>query len=103
MVLDELVGNMTQYCADAGILDNTYIMFFGDHAADNYSPDNVPYSRSYPFYGGKGSIWEGGVRTPAVMYNPSDNDVYPTIAELAGVSTCDQPTLDGISLVSYFV
>jgi len=71
----------------------------------------VPYSRSYPFYGTKGEIWDGGIRTPAFIYNPSMTgleiksptcvaDWLPTIAELAEVESCNLPYLDGISLVS---
>jgi len=110
-VLDDLVGNMFEYCYEAGILDNTYIIFAGDHSAENFSPEDVPYSRSYPFYGSKGQIWDGGIRTPAFIYNPSMSgmditsptsvsDWLPTIAELAGVASCNLPYLDGISLVT---
>jgi len=110
-VLDDLVGHIFQWCQDAEILENTYIIFAGDHAAENYYPEDVPYSRSYPFYGSKGQIWEGGIRTPAFIYNPSMTgleissptsvtDWLPTIAELAGIQSYDLPYLDGISLVS---
>lgn len=110
-VLDDLVGNMFKYCKDAGILDNTYIIFAGDHSGENFKPEDVNISRSYPFFGTKGQIWDGGIRTPAFIYNPkmdsleissltSVTDWLPTIAELAGISSCDLPMLDGISLVS---
>jgi len=110
-VLDDLVGNMFEYCYEAGILDNTYIIFAGDHSGENFSPEDVPYSRSYPFYGSKGQIWDGGIRTPAFIYNPSMSgleitsptsvaDWLPTIAELADVASCNLPYLDGISLVT---
>jgi len=110
-VLDDLVGNIFQYCQDAGILNNTYIIFAADHAAENFYPEDVPNSRSYPFYGSKGEIWDGGIRTPAFIYNPSMSgleissptsvtDWLPTIAELAEVQSYDLPFLDGMSLVS---
>jgi len=109
-VLDDLVGNMFEYCYEAGILESTYIIFAGDHSGENFTPEDVPYSRSYPFYGTKGQIWDGGIRTPAFIYNPAMSgqeitsptsvvDWLPTIAELAGVASCNLPFLDGISLV----
>jgi len=112
MMLDDLVGNIWQYLAAVGILWNTYIIFAGDHGAPQYEPDDLEVSRNFPFSGGKGSLWEGGVRCPAWIYNPNINtttldtptsviDWLPTLAELGGVSECDVPAnIDGVSLVN---
>jgi arylsulfatase A-like enzyme len=60
----------------------------------------------------KGSIYEGGLRVPAVLEWParlkkprhtevpaSTSDIYPTLLEVAGAKVKDQPPLDGVSLV----
>lgn len=111
MMLDDLVGNLWQYLSNAGILWNTYIIFAGDHGSPQYEPSGLEVSRNYPFSGGKGTLWEGGVRCPAWIYNPSIHstrldtltsvtDWLPTLAELGGVSECDVPAnVDGMSLV----
>jgi len=61
--------------------------------------------------GSKGSIFEGGLRVPALLQWPSrikeprvtdvlanTVDIYPTLLDIAGVKPEDQPPLDGISL-----
>jgi len=96
----------------AGIDENTYIIFAGDHGAPEYDPASLNYSRDYPFSYGKHTIWEGGVRCPAFIWNPnlearvistptSVVDVLPTIASLAGISRCDLEW-DGVDLSQYF-
>jgi len=115
MMLDDLVGNIWQYLAAVGILWNTYIIFAGDHGAPQYEPEDLEVSRNFPFSGGKGTLWEGGVRCPAWIYNPSITstrldtltsaiDWLPTLAELGGISECDVPTnIDGVSLVDLWM
>jgi len=59
----------------------------------------------------KGSIYEGGLRVPAIIEWPArirkpritevpanTVDIYPTLLEIAGAKTKTQPPLDGISL-----
>lgn len=110
-MLDDLVGNLWEYLFNTGVLWNTYIIFAGDHGSPQYDPSGMEVSRNFPFSGGKGTLWEGGVRCPAWIYNPSIpsveldtptsvTDWHPTLAELAGVSECDVPgNIDGMSLV----
>lgn len=111
-MLDDLVGNLWEYLYNTGLLWNTYIIFAGDHGSPQYDPSGLEVSRNYPFSGGKGTLWEGGVRCPAWIYNPgipsvkidtltSVTDWLPTLAELAGVTECDVPgNVDGMSLVN---
>jgi len=111
MMLDDLVGSLWQYLYNAGLLWNTYIIFAGDNGAPQFRPDNLEISRNYPFSGGKGTLWEGGVRSPAWIYNPripplvldtptSVIDWLPTLAELGGISNTNVPSnIDGLSLV----
>jgi len=64
-----------------------------------------------PFYDGKGSTWEGGIRAPAIAWWPGKiapgrvtqqvttmMDIFPTIMQLVGIEKSNA-TLDGASLV----
>lgn len=63
----------------------------------------------------KGSVYEGGLRVPAILEWPAHlpnpqvvdipcntSDFYPTLLEVAGVEIAKQPPLDGLSLVPLF-
>ena len=60
----------------------------------------------------KGSIYEGGLRVPAIIEWPArikqariiedpavTSDIYPTLVQIVGVKVDNQPPLDGVSLV----
>jgi len=112
LMLDDLVGSLWQYLSDVGLLWNTYLIFAGNHGAPKDLPYNLAVSRNYPFSGEMGTLWEGGVRSPAWIYNPripsltldtptSVIDWLPTLAELGGIPNTNVPSnIDGISLVN---
>jgi len=91
--------------ARLGVADNTMLWFNSDNGATKARSNGV-------FRGGKGSVWEGGLRVPGILEWPgrikpgqtsvpvSTSDLYPTILEAAGVSVPNQvQPLDGISLM----
>jgi len=102
--LDRAVGRIRNALTDAGVRDNTVFW---------YTSDNGGLMKESS--GGrekKGSIYEGGLRVPAIIEWPSritsprvtnvpgnTTDIYPTILELAEIQPESQPVLDGISLV----
>ncbi|MGI9258968.1 MAG: sulfatase family protein, partial [Gammaproteobacteria bacterium] len=61
--MDAAVGRVTDALGEAGILEETLVMFFTDNGG-------VPHlgASNAPFRGGKNSPWEGGLRVPAVAY-----------------------------------
>jgi arylsulfatase A-like enzyme len=96
--LDYLVGQIVHNLDSLGIRENTYIIF----TTDNGSPGH-----------GKGKLKaEDGFRVPFIINNPSITskgvkheyvqlaDVFPTIAELAGLTIPDSAKTDGISVKS---
>jgi arylsulfatase A-like enzyme len=61
--LDDGVGQVLKKLRDTGLEENTLVIFF----SDNGGPTKQTTSRNDPLRGNKGQVWEGGIRTPAMM------------------------------------
>ena len=92
----------------SGVADNTVVIFTSDNGGLSTS-EGSPTS-NLPLRGGKGWVYEGGIREPWIIRYPgvtkagslSDElicsiDLYPTVAAAAGISV-DHP-IDGINLM----
>ena len=99
--MDQAIGRILKALDAKGIADNTFVLFFSDNGGTSYG-DNRPWR------GGKGAVYEGGVRVPAVARWPAGIsggrsidammgyiDVYPTVKRVAGVTETDSNPLDG--------
>ena len=116
--LDRSVGRLRDGLAELGIAERTVIVFTGDNGGlDRKGPDGRMGNptENDPLRAGKGSVYEGGVRTPTIYYWPgvtpsgavSDTpvitvDVYPTVLEIAGVAgdSDHNQQVDGVSLAA---
>lgn len=99
---DITYGQLLAALEQVGVLENTFIVYTTDHGAPGRNP---------PLSGGKGTVGEGGLRVPLLVRGPgvragsigrqrvSAVDLFPTIAELAGVSVQGVGRLEGGSLV----
>ncbi len=102
---DKNVGMVLKAIDDAGIADNTFVM---------YSTDNGPHMNTWPdgamtpFRNEKNSNWEGAYRVPCMVRWPgkikpgtvsnqiiSHNDWLPTLLAIAGDSEITQKLLKG--------
>ena len=102
--VDQNVGRLLQRLTELNLRDNTVVIFTSDNGGTNqFTP---------PLKGGKGQLYEGGIRIPLVVSWPAlknpgrvcdapvaSVDWYPTLLELAGVKAPESQVLDGISLV----
>jgi arylsulfatase A len=100
---DITYGMLLKKMQELGVADNTYIIYTTDHGTPG---------RNEPLSAGKGTIWDGGLRVPMLIKGPGIKagafarqratgvDLFPTIAELAGVSYAAVKGLEGASLVS---
>ena len=107
---DDVVGAVLQKLEDAGLKDDTIVIFVSDNGTALSRPGS-----NAPFSGGKYSTYEGGIRMPYMMKWPghipaglefskpaSTLDILPTVAKACGVSTADCQPLDGVDLMPYF-
>jgi len=93
--LDDSIGAVLEKLDKLGIADNTLVIYFNDHGVEN----------------GKGSCYEGGVRTPCLVRWPgrikpghtdalvANIDFAPTILAACGVNPPDGMVLDGLNVL----
>ncbi|MFO1094856.1 MAG: sulfatase [Planctomycetaceae bacterium] len=108
--LDLAVGKVLAKLDELGLSDNTVVIFTSDNGGLSTS-EGWPTS-NIPLRGGKGWLYEGGIREPLLVRWPavvqagtiirtpvSSPDFFPTLLEVAGSSPQPGQTLDGLSLV----
>jgi arylsulfatase A-like enzyme len=106
--LDASTGRVIDAVKAAGIERRTLVMFTSDNGP--WLPFGAHGGSAGPLRDGKGTTWEGGVRTPAIFWWPgtihasvvteigSELDLFPTIARLAGAELPRDRVIDGIDI-----
>ena len=112
--LDESVGRILKTLDKLGLSDNTIIVFSSDHGGlSNKGYNYRPLATSnLPLRAGKGHCYEGGLRVPLIVRWPGVTkagsvsnqmvigfDIYPTLAEAAGIDLKGKAQIDGVSFV----
>lgn len=108
--VDMAVGKVLDKIKAENKEDNTVIIFFSDNGGLSTS-EGIPTSNE-PLRAGKGWLYEGGIREPAIIKWPGEfepsmvsdaivtsMDFYPTILEMAGLPLRPDLHVDGKSLV----
>jgi len=108
--MDLAVGKVLKALDDARLRDHTLVIFTSDNGGLSTS-EGWPTS-NLPLRGGKGWVYEGGIREPLIVRWPgvtkpgslistpvSSSDFFPTILEAAGAKPAPGQVLDGRSLV----
>lgn len=107
--LDEGVERILDALDALDLVENTYVVFTSDNGSYHHSGD-TRVSSNAPLRGQKASTWEGGIRVPLLVRGPgidpgsvsrvpvTGTDLYPTIAEWAGVRAELDPDVEGASL-----
>jgi len=103
--LDEGVGRVLAAVDRLGLSSNTYVIYMSDNGSGGGGRDGLR--------GGKGGVWEGGIRVPLIVRGPGIQagswcdvpvvgyDWYPTFCEWAGIASSKLPEkLEGGSLVA---
>lgn len=111
--MDLAVGKVLAKLDALGLRENTLVIFTSDNGGLSTS-EGWPTS-NLPLRGGKGWMYEGGIREPllarwpavikpgAVIDAPvSSPDFFPTLLEVAGAKPLPGQVLDGVSLMPLF-
>lgn len=103
--MDASIGKLLDLLDKHKVTDDTLVIFFSDNGGGGGSENT-------PLRGGKGSMWEGGVRVPCIVRYPkrvpanatSDAfltalEVFPTVLAAAGIRF-QGPKLDGFDMTN---
>ena len=119
-MVDRNVGEVLDLLQELDLEQNTIVFFTGDNGGQDrfktkdrprgFFGPNVNPVTGVEFRGGKGNLYEGGLRIPSIVRWPGkidagrisdlvwyQPDVFPTLAELTGGTAPDD--LDGISIL----
>ena len=106
--MDQAIARVLVTLDEEGIADETIVLFFSDNGGAAYS---VGGADNAPLRGGKGETFEGGIRVVSVVRWPDAlpaggkmeqimtvMDVFPTLADAAGIEARNQRAFDGQSM-----
>lgn len=96
--VDDNVGRLTKKLDDLGIAENTLLIFTSDNGGFIKKYEGKAVTDNFPLRSGKGSLYEGGIRIPTMIYYPknpgngqkidipiSTIDYLPTVMDIAGI------------------
>lgn len=116
--MDASLGAVMDFLEKEGVDDNTVIFFLSDNGGLSQIPHRagVANTQNLPLKAGKGSVYEGGIRTPLIVKYPKlikpntiskqymiVEDLFPTILDLAGIKKRETvQSIDGQTLLPIF-
>ncbi len=113
--VDESVGTILNHLEQLGLSENTLIIFTSDNGGLSTLPGNRTAPASViPLRAGKGWLYEGGIRVPAIIKWPNQiaaktvsampvtsTDYYPTILAATAFSPNQYTVKDGQNLIPF--
>jgi len=110
--LDASVGGIVSAVDRLGLAEKTMIVFISDNGGLVHDQGGRIYTSNAPLRSEKGTLYEGGIRVPAIVRMPGlvpagtvcevpagTTDLPATILDLAGVPLAGHEPLDGASLM----
>ncbi len=109
---DDMIGRVLDHLDDMGLTDDTIVIFQSDHGHSTETRTGGGGGNAGPYRGAKFSLFEGGIRIPAIIRYPgvvpanevreqlaTGCDWFPTILDLCGI---EQPShkIDGKTITS---
>ena len=105
--LDEAVGKVRELLIEYGVSENTMLWFSSDNGPQVGTPGSAGSLR-----GMKGSVYEGGIRVPAIIEWPSviksnrrtdmpvvTSDFLPTVCDILDIKPPADRPIDGLSIL----
>ena len=116
MELDARTGEVLAAIEDAGVEDNTIVIWLSDNGATPVSgPPEYRGGNNGPFSGELGYAREGSIRVPGMIKWPgkiapgksnemvSIHDFFPTLASIIGVEIPNDRAIDGVDQSKFFL
>jgi len=109
--MDEQIGRLREKLRELDIAENTIVWFLSDNGPST-PPTEKGIASAGKFRGSKHTIYEGGIRVPAILEWPgkiksdrsnlmlTTNDMLPTLLSYANIKYNHDIPLDGIDLTS---
>ncbi|WP_176218969.1 sulfatase [Zunongwangia atlantica] len=109
--MDSVVGSLMNKLEELGLDENTMVIFFSDNGG--LSAPGYGVTSNKPLRGGKGWVYEGGIREPLIIKYPPltdedsnrvveypviSHDFFPTLVDVSGVDKKPDQQFSGISL-----
>ena len=107
--LDQAIGRVRGLLETHGVKNNTFMWFSSDNGPQIGTPGSTAGLR-----GKKGSVFEGGIRVPAILEWPAvikanrksdypvvTNDLLPTVCDVLGVDPPLDRPIDGTSILPF--
>jgi arylsulfatase A-like enzyme len=107
--LDENVGKVINRLKELGLYENTLIIFTSDNGGLSTSGSSP--TSNFPLRGGKGWLFEGGIRVPFIVRRPNEQekgsvknypvsgiDVFPTILNYLKIDKKD--SINGVDILA---
>jgi arylsulfatase B len=104
--LDQGIGSILDALDEAGIAENTFVIFSSDNGGVGGIGENAPLR------GAKASVFEGGIRVAAAARWPgkifpgrkvevpmANIDVLPTVMRIAGIESSGGKPIDGVDVL----
>ena len=101
--LDTGVGMVVDAVDRLGLADNTFVIYMSDNGSGGGGGKGGGRGRRGGLSGGKGGVWEGGIRSPLIIRGPGipanswchervvGYDFFPTYCEWAGIPASKLP------------
>jgi len=110
---DGAVGTLLDTLDRLKLAERTILVFTSDNGGNMYNKiDGTTPTSNAPLRGGKGTLWEGGVRVPCVVVWPGQTqpgsqsdalidscDFFPTLLEMLALAPVEGQRFDGVSFV----
>jgi len=107
--LDQSIKTVMDKLAELELDKNTLVIFTSDNGGLKNLTSNKPYR------GGKGDLYEGGIRVPLIVRWPGhvapgstcdsaviSTDYFPTFLDVAGLNPMPEAHVDGVSMLPLF-
>jgi arylsulfatase A len=113
--MDEAIGKIMDALRERRLTRDTLVFFSSDNGAADASPREEGGGSNAPFRGWKRSLFDGGIRMPAMVSWPGTvpagetrdqvviaMDLFATVAEVSGAAVPKDRTIDGRSWMPIF-